>query len=204
MERLFRFFSFLFHPLLIPSYATLLYFTATHNFFYKHEIYLIFIQVLILTILLPISLFYLLRSFGLLKSRLVNKKERRLPLALYSILLLILLRHSLALLVVPELYYYFLGCLVSLVGALALAIANVKASIHTLAITTLVMLPIGLSAYYHIQFLGLILFLIIASGIVATSRLMAEKHTPGEVALGALLGVIPQVLLWFIWLMPNL
>lgn len=204
MQRLFRFFSFLFHPLLIPSYATLLYFAATHNFFYNHEIYLIFIQVLILTILLPISLFYLLRSFGLLKSKLVNKKERRLPLAIYAVLLLILLRHSLALLVVPELYYYFLGCLFSLIGALALAIVNIKASIHTLGITTLVMLPIGLSAYYHIQFLGLIIFLILIAGTVATSRLMSGKHTLGEVALGALLGMLPQILLWFIWLMPTL
>lgn len=204
MQRLFRIFSFLFHPLLIPSYATLLYFAATHNFFYKHEIYLIFIQVLILTILLPISLFYLLRSFGLLKSKLVNKKERRLPLAIYAILLLILLRHSLALLVVPELYYYFLGCLISIVIGLGLAIVNIKASIHTLGISTLVMLPIGLSAYYHIQFLGLIIFLILAAGTVATSRLMCGKHTLGEVSLGALLGVLPQVLLWFIWLMPTL
>lgn len=204
MQRLFRVFSFLFHPLLIPSYATLLYFAATHNFFYRHEIYLIFIQVLILTILLPISLFYLLRSFGLLRSKLVNKKERRLPLALYAILLLILLRHSFALLVVPELYYYFLGCLLGLVGALALAIAGIKASIHTLGISTLVLLPIGLSAYYHIQFVGLILFLIVAAGIVATSRLMEGKHSLGEVGLGALLGILPQVLLWFIWLMPTL
>jgi len=204
MQRLFRFCSFLFHPLLIPSYSTLLYFTATHNFFYKHEIYLIFIQVLILTILLPISLFYLLRSFGLLKSKMVNKRERRLPLAIYAVLLLILLRHSLALLVVPELYYYFLGCLFSLIGALALAIVNIKASIHTLGITTLVMLPIGLSAYYHIQFLGIIIFLIIMAGTVATSRLMAGKHNLGEVAIGALLGFLPQILLWFIWLMPTL
>jgi hypothetical protein len=204
MQRLFRVFSFLFHPLLIPSYATLLYFAATHNFFYKHEIYLIFIQILILTILLPISLFYLLRSFGLLKSKLVNKKERRLPLAIYSVLLLILLRHSLALLVVTELYYYFLGCLFSIVAALALAIANIKVSIHTLAIATLVMLPIGLSAYYHIQFLGLIIFLIIMLGTVATSRLMAGKHSLGEVAFSALLGLLPQVLLWFVWLIPTL
>ncbi|MGV3461360.1 MAG: hypothetical protein ACO1N9_12995 [Flavobacterium sp.] len=204
MQRLLRVFSFLFHPLLIPSYATLLYFAATHNFFYKHEIYLIFIQVLILTILLPISLFYLLRSFGLLKSRLVNQKERRLPLAIYAILLLILLRHSLGLLVVPELYYYFLGCLISVIAALALAIANIKPSLHVMGICTLAMLPVGLSAYYHIQFLGLIIFLILTVGTVATARLMAGKHSLVEVALGALLGILPQVVLWFIWLVPTL
>ena len=204
MPRLFRVFSFLFHPLLIPSYAALLYFVATHNFFYKHEIYLIFIQVLILTILLPISLFYLLRSFGLLKSRLINKKERRLPLAIYGVLLLILIKHSLALLVVPELYYYFLGCLFSVVGALALAICNVKASLHTMGVSTLVMLPIGLSAYYHIQFLGLIILLILSAGTVASARIDSGNHSLGEVSLGALLGLLPQVLLWLIWLMPTL
>lgn len=203
MKKFLAFFSYIFHPIFIPVYATLFYFFITNNFFYKHEIYLTFIQVLILTILLPLSLFYLLRSLGFLKSKMLDPKERKLPLAIYSLLLLTLIKYSLSIVIIPELYYYFLGMLISAALALMLLILGHKASLHMIAISTLILFIISISAYYHIRFLNLIAFFVVCSGLVASSRLHAKAHTMGEIALGVLIGVIPQVGLWFIWLLPS-
>lgn len=204
MKRLLPFFSYVFHPLLIPVYATLFYFFITRNFFYEHEIYLTFIQVLILTLLLPISLFYLLRSLGLISPKMMDKKERKLPLAFYSLLLLVLVKHSFSVINIPELYYYFIGTLISTLLALALVLFKHKASLHVLGIASLTVFIISISAYYHIRFLNLIAFFMVCTGFVASSRLNAKAHTLGEVTLGALIGVLPQIALWYLWLFPSL
>lgn len=196
-------FSYIFNPLLIPVYATLFYFLITINYFHTHEVYLVFIQVLIVTVLLPVSIFYLLRSLGLIKTRmLLNKNERRLPLAIYAVLLFILIKHSLADFVLPELYYYFLGSLISITGALALVLFNYKISLHVLGVSSLTVFVISISAYYHIQLLWIIAILITCCGFVASARLLEKEHTLSGIMLGALIGIVPQVLLWFAWLFP--
>ena len=204
MQKLIRSFSYIFHPLFVPVYATLFYFVIARSYFYPHELFLIFIQVLILTVLLPISLFYLLRSLGLIRSKIMlDKKERRLPLAFYAILLFILIKHSFSTFVVPELYYYFLGSLISTTLALALLLSGFKASLHMMAIASLTVFIVSISAYYHIRFLNLIAFFVVCCGFVASSRLLAKAHSLGELALGTLIGILPQVGLWYIWLLPS-
>ncbi|KAF2520134.1 hypothetical protein E0W68_02610 [Flavobacterium salilacus subsp. salilacus] len=202
MKKLLLFFSYAFNPLLIPLYATLFYFLVTQNYFYKHEIYLVFIQVLILTMLLPISLFYLLRSLGLIRTKmLIDKKERKLPLAFYAVLLLVLIKHSFSVLVIHELYYYFLGSLISIMIALTLILFKQKISLHVMGISSLTVFVISISAYYHISFLYLIAFLILSSGLVASSRLQEKEHSLSGIFLGSIAGILPQVLLWFVWLL---
>ncbi len=201
MKKLLVFFSYAFNPLLIPVYATLFYFMVTQNYFYNHEIYLVFIQVLILTMLLPISLFYLLRSLGIIRTKmLVDKRERKVPLAFYAILLFVLIKHSFSLFVVPELYYYFLGSLISILIALALVLFNHKISLHVMGVSSLTVFVISISAYYHTSFLYLIAFLILSSGLVASSRLQEKEHSLKGIFLGSIAGIVPQVILWFVWL----
>lgn len=205
MKRILPFFSYLFHPLFIPVYATLFYFLITRNYFYEHEIYLVFVQVLILTVLLPLSLYYLLHSLGIVKSKMLpQNKERRLPLAFYAVLLFILIKHSFAVLVVPELYYYFLGSLISTMLALTLVLFNHKASLHMTGIVSLTVFIISISVYYTIPFLNLIAFFIICVGFTASSRLQAKAHSIGELVLGVLIGALPQVALWYVWLLPSI
>lgn len=204
MKKFLAIFSYIFHPIFIPVYATIFYFLVANSFFYKHEIYLAFIQVLILTVLLPMSVFYLLRSLGKMKSKIPNAKERRLPLAIYAILLLILIKYSLSIVVIPELYYYFTGTLISVVITLALVISGFNASLHTMAVSSFIVFVIGISVYYHISFINLIAFLVLCGGIVASSRLQTKVHSMSEIILGTLLGIVPQVALWFIWLLPSL
>ena len=205
MKRILPVFSYIFHPLFISVYATLFYFFLAKNYFYQHEIYLIFIQVLILTVLLPISMYYLLNSLGLLKSKMtLDKKERRLPLAFHAILLLVLIKHSFSVYVIPELYYYFLGYLISTVLALLLVMFNYKASLHIMGISALTTFIISLSLYYDIHLISFIVIAIICTGFTASSRLHMKAHEPHELVLGVLLGTVPQIALWSVWLFPTL
>ena len=204
MQKFIHSFSYTFHPLFIPVYATLFYFFVAQNYFYKHEIFLIFIQVLILTILLPVSLFYLLKSLGLIQSKiLLDKKERRLPLTFYALLLFMLIKYSFATFVIPELYYYFLGTLISTMLALLLVLFGHKASLHMMAVATLTVFVVSVSAYYHTSFSYVVAALIVCGGFVASARLQAKAHSFSELALGTLLGILPQVCLWYVWLLPS-
>jgi hypothetical protein len=205
MQKFISSFSYIFHPLFVPVYATIFYFFIARNYFYQHEIYLVFVQVLILTVLLPLSLFYLLRSLGLIKSKIMlDKKERRLPLAFYALLLFMVIRHSFSNFTVPELYYYFTGMLISTMVALALLLFGHKASLHMMAIASLTMFIISISVYYHVAFTPLIAFLTLCAGFVASSRLQAKAHNMSELLLGTLIGILPQVGLWYFWLLPSL
>jgi hypothetical protein len=201
MKGFIRAFSYIFHPLLIPVYATLFYLFVTRSYFQGAEAYLVFVQVLILTVLLPISLYYLLRSLGRVKSTMVlDKKERRLPLALYALLLVMLTQYSLKGLPMPELYFYFMGVLISNMAALALVLTGHKASLHMMGVASLMLFIISISINYKSRFIILIAVMVLCCGFVASSRLLARAHTSGELVLGTLLGIVPQVLLWFLWL----
>lgn len=125
-----------------------------------------------------------------------------MPLAFYSVLLLILLKQSFSAVVLPELYYFFLGALISVILALLFALFRYKPSLHMMGISAFTLFIISISAYYHITFLNLIAFFIISTGFTASARLYKGHSTLPEVVLGALLGILPQVGLWFIWLLP--
>ena len=152
------FFSYVFHPLFISVYAALFYFFVTKGFFYPHEIWLTLIQICILTVFLPLSTYFLLKSLGLIKSGIMlsETRERRLPLAFQSMFFLVLTQHSFSTIVVQELYYFYNGALISTFLALLLSVFHFKASIHMIGITGLSLFIIGISLHFSIQFINLI------------------------------------------------
>lgn len=202
LKKILPFFSYAFHPLFISLYTALFYFFVTRDFFYRYEILLILFQITILTIFLPISMYYLLKSLGLAKSSIMlhEKKERRLPLAFQAMFYLVLIQHSFSTVVLPELYYFFLGALISTILTLILIVLRFKASIHMIAITGMTLFIAAISMHYGIQFLYLIAFSIIMIGFVASSRLYMNAHSMKEIVVGVLVGGIPQIGLWHFWL----
>ncbi|ESU24448.1 hypothetical protein FEDK69T_08950 [Flavobacterium enshiense DK69] len=201
-KKILPFFSYLFHPLFISVYAALFYFFVTRSFFYPYEIFLILFQISILTVFLPISMYFLLKSLGLAKSSIMlhEKKERRLPLAFQAMFFLILTQHSFSTVVVPELYYFFLGALISTLLTLLLIVFHFKASIHMIGITGITLFIIGISLHYGIPFVSLVAFFIVSTGLVASSRLYMQAHSMKELLVGILVGAIPQLSLWYFWL----
>ena len=195
------FFSYLFHPIFIPVYAALLYFFFNNSYFTTPEKYFTIFQIVVITILLPILFFFLLRISGQVDSIMISEiSQRKIPLVIQCFLSILLVRKSVTLDHYPEFHFFFLGGLLSTVMALVLLFANIKASLHMIAMSALALFVIGLSIHTQTRNINIIAFLVLMNGFVASSRLEMKAHTPKELIIGFLLGIIPQLLLLRSWL----
>jgi hypothetical protein len=194
-------FSYIFHPVFIPVYATLFYLFSNTSTLVNSEKYFLLLQILIVTILVPILVFFLLRSTGKISSIMVHEiSERKIPLVIQCFLIILLVRKTITIDRYPELHFFFLGVLLSTIIALILLFAKTKASLHMIGISALTLFVYGLSLHFQTQYLYFIAFLILMNGVVASSRLEMKAHTIKELILGLLLGSIPQILLLYLWL----
>lgn len=201
LKKILPVFSYIFHPIFISIYGVLFYFLITRSFFYDSQIYVTLIQVFILTFLLPISIYFLFRSLGVVTSFTeATLKERQMPIAVQAILLLVLLRFSISKEITTELYYFFLGGLISSILVLTSVILKFKASLHMIGISALTAFIYGLSAYYQLPFVNLFAFCIVCMGLVASSRLYMKAHTYPELVVGIIIGLLPQLFLYQYWL----
>lgn len=193
-------FSYIFHPIFVSLYGTLFYFLIAQNYTYEGTtVYLTLIQVSILTLFLPLALFFLLVSVGIVKSFTeATIKERQLPVAIHALLLFVLLKFSVSLDYIPELYYYFLGGLISALLALIAILMKHKTSLHMIGISALTTFIYFLCMYHHLPFINTLAFAIVCMGLVATSRLYMKSHTPTELITGSIIGMFPQIILWTI------
>jgi hypothetical protein len=194
-------FSYIFHPIFVSIYGALFYFLVTRSFFYDSQIYVTLIQVVILTLLLPLSIYFLFRSLGVVSSFTeATLKERQMPIAVQAILLLVLLKFSISKEITTELFHFFLGGLISSILVLASVILKFKASLHMIGISALTAFVYGLSSYYQLPFVNLFAFCIVCMGLVASSRLYMKAHTYPELLVGIIIGLTPQLFLYRYWL----
>lgn len=201
MKKILPFFSYLFHPIFIPVYAALIYFFLNDSYFTNPEIYFAVFQIVIITILLPVLFFFVLHTAGKVDSVMVPEiEQRKIPLVIQCFLLILLVRKSITLDHFPELYFFFLGGLLSTVLALVLLFFGTKASLHLMTISALTIFVIGLSIHNQTQNINFIAFLALMNGFVASSRLEMKAHTLKELVIGFLLGAFPQLLLMRYWL----
>ena len=201
LKKILPFFSYLFHPIFIPVYAALFYFFLNDSYYSNPEKYFALFQIVIITIVLPILFFFVLRNAGQVDSVMVSAiSQRKIPLVILCFLTILLVRKSITLDRFPELHFFFLGGLLSTVLALVLLFFKIKASLHMLAISALTLFVIGLSIHDQTRNITIIAFLVLMNGFVASSRLEMNAHTPKELVIGFLLGVIPQLLLLLFWL----
>lgn len=201
LKKIIPFFSYVFHPIFIPVYAALFYFFWNDSYFTNPEKYFAIFQIVIITLLLPILFFFLLRTAGQVDSIMISKiSQRKIPLVIQSFLTILLVRKSITLDHYPEFHFFFLGGLLSTVLALALLFLSTKASLHAIAISAFTVFVIGLSVHSQTRNINLIAFLVLMNGFVVSSRLEMKAHTPKELVIGFLLGIIPQLLLLRFWL----
>lgn len=201
MKKILPFFSYLFHPIFIPILGTLIYSYYGDRLYTQEQYYLLLFQVVIITFLLPLSFFYLLRTFGKVDTiMMANVKERKIPLLMQMILTYILLQKSITVERFPELFFFFLGGFASTFIVFLLIYIRFKASVHMVAISALNCFVLGLSIHYQINCSYMIAALVVLSGVIATSRLYMHAHTLKELAVGYLCGSIPQLMFWYYWL----
>ena len=201
MKKILPFFSYLFHPIFVAIVGTIFYILYNSNYYSKEQYLLLFLQVIIITFFLPMSFFYLLRTFGKVDSVMLSDiSQRKTPLLMQIALTFILINKSVTLDRFPELFFFFLGGICSTTVAYILLFANIKASIHMIAISALCFFVIGLSIHFEVNSTFIIASLFLLTGIVATSRLVMKAHSPKELVIGYLAGILPQLFLYHFWL----
>lgn len=158
-------------------------------------------QVVIITFFLPLAFFYLLRTFGKVDTIMLSEvSQRKIPLLMQIGLTFILISKSVTLERFEELFFFFLGGIISTIMAFFLLYARIKASIHMFALSALTFFAIGLSKDHELNITYTIASLFLITGIVATSRLAMKAHNIKELIIGYAIGMVPQVILFWFWL----
>jgi hypothetical protein len=201
LKKILPIFSYLFHPLFIPAMATFVYFLFGVSNFRIEEITIILTQIITLTILIPITFYFFLRSTGRVDSIMIaNIDQRKIPLLLQCFIIILLVQKSITIERYMELHFFFLGALLSTLTALVFLFFKIKASLHMLAISSLTVFVFGLNIHHQANAIYLVLFFVLTSGFVASSRLEMKAHSPKELLIGLLIGSFSQLLLLFLWL----
>jgi hypothetical protein len=190
--------SVVFHPLLIPLYGMLIIFSAPTLFGFlppKVKTILTFI-VLINNVLVPLSLMPYFRLRNIITSwTVVNRSERTIPLSATTFFYLITVY-----LVVRYHIPFFIKSFLIAASALSLIITlinfRMKISIHAAGIGALTALIVILSWKMHTPLTLILIGALLSSGLVLSSRLWLNSHTPREVWSGYFLGIlVPAVIL---------
>lgn len=193
--------SYIFHPLIMPLLGVIFYFSKAPRFIPFTVIKAKVFSLGILTIILPILMYFLLKTVKLINSiGLETSKERILPLILNILIVVLILNRVLPYNEIPELHYFFLGILFSTIACLILAIIRFKASIHMMGSAGFFMFAVALSVHFKINIIGTIAIMCIIIGAIGTSRLHLKAHSNAELLIGFFIGLIPQLVLLNYWL----
>ena len=201
IDRILKSISFIFHPIIMPLLGVIFYFSRTPRFIPEPIRLAKLFSITILTLILPILVYFLLKTIKTVNSfYLESTRERVVPLMINVAIVSLILYRVLPPSEIEELYYFFLGILFSNIACLILAIMKFKASIHMIAASGFFMFAVALSIHFKININGTIALMSIILGAIATSRLHSKAHTSIELIIGCFIGFIPQLIVLNYWL----
>jgi len=187
--------SYTLHPIIFPAIGTLFYFILTPQYYTETQKNIILLLVFISTYFLPLLMLLFLKRFNLISSyQLKSIKERKSPIIFLLILSLMMGRLLLNTGIAAPLAYSFFGGSIALLITFLLFFKDIKTSLHTLGIGSLIGFVMVLSIEFKINYTFLISVLFILFGFLAMSRLYLKAHTPSEVYIGLVLGILAQFL----------
>ncbi|SKB39962.1 hypothetical protein [Maribacter arcticus] len=193
--------SYLLHPLFITIGGTIAYFLITPKYTPLEIQSASILPIFILTVIIPIVTFFILKNVGLVNSIfLETATERKYPLYIHASILLLILYKVIPNNYVSELYFYFTGLLGATVACLLLLLFNFKTSLHAVGVSGLLMYLINLSIHFEINLIIAISIFIVLTGAVLTARLYLKAHTRIELIIGVFIGLISQLLTVRFWL----
>lgn len=184
--------SVLFHPLLLPMYMLFITFNSDTIFsgipdYTQHMAYLL---TLLGVTMLPLASLPLLKWLGLVGDyRMRHKQDRVFPVlatVVGAFLVFYLSRNLPFSNIVRELYLI----MVILLSGFMIVTMRWKMSMHMTAIGALCAFVFILGMKYFGEVMNLLPFLILIAGVLAFSRLYLKRHTPAQVYVGFIYGVI--------------
>ncbi len=194
MKQVAKFISVVFHPLLLTTYLVVIlsYYFPSMLMIRKENRMIIVGLVFVFTFVLPAVNLVMLRAFGNIQSlTLQSRKERILPFVFISLLYLL----------VTFLFYFKLpfsanfNKLMMIISALVVVSLLVtfyyKISIHSIAMGggIGILLPLN-QVTEQMSLLWPTAFTILVTGLVMSSRLVLDAHSPREVMYGGVVGFV--------------
>ena len=196
--KLYKFISYIFHPVLTPIVCTLLYFIIIPNHIPRKFAYWVLIIVFVTTYIFPLLLLYFLKKVKLIENyQLSSINERKFPILFFTSVTLFLGIRLLKFNIIDLLAFSFFGCALALSISFILLFIKIKTSLHTLGISGLIGFISIISYEYKLNLLILLILLFLLFGIVATSRLKLKAHTMSEIFIGLIIGFASQLIIYF-------
>lgn len=192
--------SYIFHPIVFSIISTLLYFIILPSHITKKAEHSILIIVFLSTYIVPVLLLFFLKRFKMIENyQLSSIEERKFPVLFMIVLFSLLGKTLLDTHIVDLLAYSFLGCALSLFFVYLLFYTKLKTSLHSLSIAGLIAFISVISFQYKLNLLLILIFLFLLFGIIALTRLKLKAHTPVEIYLGFIIGVLPQIAVYYLF-----
>lgn len=186
-------FSYLFHPLFVAVYGfSIILFTDNYfSYFFNLQIKLLLLSITIsFTCVLPVLNLYVLKRLKLISSfYLEDGKERTFPYIITSMFYL-----GMVFLIkdfqIPTIYMSFL--LAAAFSILLAAIINLKwqISAHLIGLGGLAGSVLALSLILRQNLLMWFCFIVVAAGLTAFARIQLNAHSPKQVYVGFLVGLM--------------
>jgi hypothetical protein len=200
MSQLAKIISVIFHPLLLPTYWTILMAKVLprglepfHETQHLHLIGLIFIM----TFFLPIVFFGLLKAIGLIPAMDMYDRKARIKPFIFITLWYVIVALQLVLrdqITMDDSFMKFMIIIDILIFVGTLFTFFFKISIHSIGMWGLVGMLVGLSFFQEDDVLLIPLVVVLAlSGIVMSARLQLNAHTPKEIAAGSVVGLLVSI-----------
>lgn len=193
--RLAKFFSFIAHPMFMPTYSVVLLFglnTYINQTIPSKMQFMITLLVFINTCILPvIFILVMLKQKFLTSIYLENQKERILPFVMafffFGFTYYLLKRVNLP----QTINSLMLGATIAVLLSLGFNFYK-KISIHMVGISGVFGAFYAISLGFNLNILTLLLMLVLLIGAVGSARLKQKQHTPVELLLGFFVGFITE------------
>ncbi len=194
--------SYLFHPLLFPTYGLLLLLYTNPNRFghFGEKLHIVWLIIIFaLTFLFPAIWLLMMKRLEMIDSlNLETNKERIVPFiatATFYLWTAWMFKSNVNMKIPTDklIFYMMLGSCFTIFMALCINIF-MKISLHTMGAGNLlgIIFPLISISTYDLRFVFVALILV--AGIIGVSRLILKAHTPREVYAGYLVGFTGQFL----------
>ncbi len=193
--------SYIFHPLIIPTYALIILFNL-HAYFALLIPQIAKWQIIglafIITLVLPLFFIFLLLKNGVIKSFYMhNREERTFPFIITAIFYFLAYYLFRQIQIAPLFYFFILGSTLLIIITLIINFFW-KISIHMIAIGGLLGTLLGISFVFKVNIPFLIFLVILCSGLIGFARIKLNSHNPPQVYAGFLTGVSIMLLLFLL------
>lgn len=197
--RFHKFISTLLHPIVVPTIGVILYFILIPHGLDRRQQMTMLGLVFGFTYILPVIILLILKGLQLIDNfQLHSIRERKIPLFLMIVVFFFLGKLLFQISAVRDLAILFYGTSFSLIVLYFLFSVKLKTSIHLLSMGSALGFFLILTSLYGFSLAPIIMIIILLSGLLGSSRLHLNAHTPKEVYTGFFLGLFSQFLVFTI------